>query len=672
MRRTMVALVVLGVLTLGSAASAVTCNRNAEWTTAGLTHGSSAGNPVNGTWLYEYVSSGDGLGGGDPWWDNAGTLSVYDNDWYGQGGVWARGDNVNPPIPPNRLTHNVSGGNYPYKPRVSWISPADGIVDVSGLMNATWGGGASTDLEVAIAKKAASGGYTLLASGTVKQAGPTTLDLTANPALQSVHVSAGDSIVWTTRGTAAGSGWVPLYDQGVSLTLDRGPHGDLLGHWTFDDPNNIGADASGLGNHGNVNNGPTSSPNVPAAIGSGNSLAFDGQNDHIVVPGISGDIDAFSVGFWLNPTSRANYDQQITGGGWDKFVFHTTSDGGVYTGVVQGGNWGSRFTPSQLPANTVELNTWQHFLFTYDKGTASFYKDGVRLATKTGMDLPSAWTAFTIGLNNGNTIAGLADDVAVWNGPLSAKAAQAIGNGWISPADRYATRVLNDSPIAYWRLDGAPGATVARDIAGGHDGIFSGNAGPGGPSALMSDPANGSAIFSGGSMRADTLDGLRDNFSVEFWTNPDTHTNYNQSLGADGGWAQFNFHTGANGEIWTGTGCCGGDRRFHSGDLGAGTFVLGEWQHYVFTFDELDTEWGLGRLYKDGTLLAERALRKGQAWTGFNLRGNLDGLIDDVAIYDYALSPEQVRAHYIASLPEPATMALLGLGLLGVLRRRRQ
>jgi hypothetical protein len=43
------------------------------------------------------------------------------------------------------------------------------------------------------------------------------------------------------------------------------------------------------------------------------------------------------------------------------------------------------------------------------------------------------------------------------------------------------------------------------------------------------------------------------------------------------------------------------------------------------------------------------------------------GLIDDVRVYDHVLTEGQIEALY----PEPTTLALLGLGAIGLLRRRR-
>jgi hypothetical protein len=49
-----------------------------------------------------------------------------------------------------------------------------------------------------------------------------------------------------------------------------------------------------------------------------------------------------------------------------------------------------------------------------------------------------------------------------------------------------------------------------------------------------------------------------------------------------------------------------------------------------------------------------------------------DGLLDEVAIWDVALSGDAIRDIYNDGVPEPATVALLGLGGLALIRRRKR
>jgi hypothetical protein len=52
--------------------------------------------------------------------------------------------------------------------------------------------------------------------------------------------------------------------------------------------------------------------------------------------------------------------------------------------------------------------------------------------------------------------------------------------------------------------------------------------------------------------------------------------------------------------------------------------------------------------------------------------GFLDGTLDEIAVYSHALSSGRIAAHYAAGVPEPATLSLLALGGLTLLRQGRK
>ena len=145
----------------------------------------------------------------------------------------------------------------------------------------------------------------------------------------------------------------------------------------------------------------------------GNALYFDGTNDYISNSTIFTTAPtSFTVEWWLYPLGYSDYNQGIAAqsANWGAFTFHTTATGAVYTGT----EITNRLTANELKANTVTLNTWQHFAFAYTGGIGYFYKNGVLLASRT-MNAPAAWNGITTFLSSTDYINGKLDELRIWN-----------------------------------------------------------------------------------------------------------------------------------------------------------------------------------------------------------------------------------------------------------------
>jgi hypothetical protein len=135
---------------------------------------------------------------------------------------------------------------------------------------------------------------------------------------------------------------------------------------------------------------------------------------------------AFSVAWWIYPTSTLNYSQFCkANAGWGAFFCHTDSTGGCYCGT----DVTNRFTPTQLPAGTVTLNAWNCFVFTFNSGTGKFYKNGNLVDTKTGMLNPTNFNGMTFGgASSIQTITGKLDETGLWNRDLTLAEVQEFYN----------------------------------------------------------------------------------------------------------------------------------------------------------------------------------------------------------------------------------------------------
>lgn len=226
---------------------------------------------------------------------------------------------------------------------------------------------------------------------------------------------------------------------------------------------------------------------------------------------------------------------------------------------------------------------------------------------------------------------------------------------------RYDMAVLQDVPIAYFKLDETSGPFAKNEIADGSGGKYFGPHAFGEPGPITSQP-NTSIAFGDASATSSGID-LGDNFSfagaapftVETWVQAGVDSSPEPTLLAKlhadgGGWILYLSNTYV-GFRRSASFADGSDAYNH--DLAPDTT---RWRHIVATYDGLSARVfvdGAGGLAtsssqvlpggSDGTVLV--AGTSATSDTAHTLRGHLD----NIAIYDTALTPFQISAHFLAS-----------------------
>jgi hypothetical protein len=217
----------------------------------------------------------------------------------------------------------------------------------------------------------------------------------------------------------------------------------------------------------------------------------------------------------------------------------------------------------------------------------------------------------------------------------------------------YAKAVLADSPLAYYPFDEAAG-TIAHDVVGGkHAVVVSASFGAKGRvgTAVALDGASsrielptGAFVFAG-----------RAPFSLEVWLDPQTVDGAVRRIAhrgtptAGGGW-EF-YYTSNYLQTKRSDGDGGSDGYASTDGPAAGVFA-----HLVMTYDGAQM-----RLYVEGVLrsTANGSLDVPNSPDARLVFGDLvqpayfklHGVLDEIAIYDHALSAERIAAHLAAAGP---------------------
>jgi hypothetical protein len=250
----------------------------------------------------------------------------------------------------------------------------------------------------------------------------------------------------------------------------------------------------------------------------------------------------------------------------------------------------------------------------------------------------------------------------------------------------YRNTVLGDNPIVYYEFDETSGTTADNIGSGGatNDGTIVSTVTLNQPTFLNGGT---SYDFGGGRVTAAAFS-TQTEWTVEAWINWDSKTSGSHIFGNDaGGWNDdvlfgIGTETGSAGVPSSNVGLVQQGAPGSTRDAVADPLSQSVWHHVVATGS---TTAGALKLYVDGALVdTDSSLVNGVTMNGYqfavgaaryvNDAGTrpFNGLIDEFALYGTVLDLTTVKAHYDAGLvPEPATMSLLVLGGMAMLRRRR-
>ena len=420
-------------------------------------------------------------------------------------------------------------------------------------------------------------------------------------------------------------------------------------------------------NHGILQNGATFAPGLV-----GQAFSFDGVNDYVSSPPnpVTGD---FTIEFWEKSSSNALYKVALgfaasASPGTNNLIFDFNDPdwpGGTGLWVYWNGGGEYRITTGSIGSFTNGL--WHHIALTRSGVNMTLYVNGASAGSTVyapAIDLSN----FDInhigaGPSPANFWEGSVDEVSIYDHALTP---QEIADVYTAGS---AGKCTNTPPpvcvtppsglVSWW-----PGGGNANDIQGDNDGTL----------------FNGATFTSGRVGQAFSFDGNDDyvevqnspnlnptqQISVEAWYQPTSFAgNGTNSIVHKEYFTHdppsYQYHLGVTGNLYPNTPASFNFRVAVNGNLvsvvtGSNFWIPGNWYHLVGTYDGLEV-----KLYVNGVLRASTPASGTMTDYGKNVllgafanlnRAGIDytpGIIDEVSIYNRALTAQEIADIYNAS-----------------------
>ncbi|MCX6789012.1 MAG: LamG domain-containing protein, partial [Candidatus Gribaldobacteria bacterium] len=422
----------------------------------------------------------------------------------------------------------------------------------------------------------------------------------------------------------------------------------LVGYWAMDEMGSTTVkDLSGNNNNGLLGGGtaaarPTWAQGVQPFSGGrpgGGALKFDGVDDWVSINSDLLGVGDITVCAWIKPTVIGSTNRRIVDNIKTEFYVDTAGTLGF---ISDGGG-----TDTYSATGIIEINKWHYVCVSRNSIalTANFYLNGV---LRNGADVSlrgvsgSTYTIIGNNLVNHRQFNGSIDGVRIYNRALS------------EAEIRY--QYNEGKPIAWWKMDEGANSSTTCNATTSNVYDYSGN-GNTGALSLGGSPATSTAWTDGKFGCALQFDGTDDQVSV-------TSTNFNITgtitIGTWIYWTsgraneRFIMKGAVNSSGWSLYSSATNQASFviNNSYSAPVTITLNRWTYLVGVYNKSDV-----RIYKDGVLQGtptvyssdivniDNLVRIGYDTTGAH---HFSGSLDDVRIYNYARTPDQIRQDYTA------------------------
>ncbi len=481
------------------------------------------------------------------------------------------------------------------------------------------------------------------------------------------------------------------------LTSPTGVDTSLKGYWSFNTDALSGTTAydwSGAGNNGTLTNGP-----VVAEGRVGQGLSFDGNNDDTTIPdSVSlSPTTALTYSFWAKRTDTVATDGTFIaksdgGGGRRGTAVVSSSGGGITFHTATDSN--SDFSSSTLAGGLVQQNQWVYIVAVFDGSgvtntdRAKVYVNGTQQALSFGGTVPSSIPDTVAPLTMGGNFTypyfpGILDEVRFYNRALTAAEIKSLydrgapDKGNTSALQSAGNGRLESGLAGYWKLDETTGSSAADASTNANTGTLSnmengdwiaGQIGNGldfdGTNEYVSASATPFVSHSSGTITA----------WIKSTNGSAAQTIFGISTLASSNYAGY-FHTNANGKLAIRIKGNGSDL-VNCGvtDSGSAAQVAasGTWTFVAITNDPTgkkfyknayqqghdcgsDTTW-----FDDLSAQAPADVSLGAWLVAGGSQTLFQGSLDEVRVYDHALSQDEIANLYRVTTPTAVDTGLKG------------